>query len=284
MASIPCFATPVASATPGWTEESELLERGWTTAPLLDAPEVHELQALLQIVALEDRSTFYASPAHAWGAVATSFHDAALEVLAGVLDAAAPSLRPFMVAATVKPAGAGPLLFHHDWTYTDEAEVSPTFLWIPLVDVDRRNGCLEVVSNTHVDAPATIRPSRGPRGVHPTEPLQAEYRAAATAPRLAAGEALVFHPATIHGSGPNDTDRTRPAITVALVPKGADLVHFHLDEAGHLSGHAVEPSFFTSHPYATRPSSPPTVRPWAPSIATADLAATLRAGRSRSET
>lgn len=244
--------------------------QGFTHVELFDAPTCQVLAAVVLSAIPEPAPEFFASPAHAWGDVAAGLHRDVLDVVGPQLRQDFPDHRVFMVAATVKGPVGGVVKYHQDWTYTDERRHRPLFLWCPLVDVDDASGVLQMVPGSHLDSERTVRASVGLHGRHVTEPFQAELAACAIGRPMRAGEAIAFDPATIHGSGPNSTGQVRPAITIALVPHGAALVHFHSGPDG-LSGHHVDDDFFTRHDYATRPVGPATITPWAPCISEADI-------------
>lgn len=251
-----------------WTE---LAVQGFTTHRLIGEPALGALRAIVSSLEVEAMGRFVASPAHVWGERAAALQRECLPHLVDALDSAVPGHRPFLVAATVKGPGGGPVEFHQDWTYTDERVARPVFLWIPLVDVDERNGVLGAVAGSHLCAPETIRPSRGVHAPQFAPERMAAFAARATWQPLRAGEAMVFDPATLHASGPNRTDEFRPAITVALVPEGVDLVHFCQDEAGALTGFGVEDAFFVDNDYGTPPDRTPDLEPWWRAITDADF-------------
>lgn len=247
----------------------DLLDRdGFTTVELLSSDGVAAAVALLESLGLPDGHAFYASPAHDWGDRARDIDLRLRAICDARLRDLLPGHEPFVSGFTSKGRQTGgPVTFHQDWTYTDERRLRPVFLWCPLVDTDPGNGGLEVVPGSH-HWTTGIRPSRS---VPPTEAVADRLRGLSRPVELRAGQALVFDPGVLHGSGPNPDDHPRPAFTIALVPAGAELVHFHLDDDGELTGYRVDESFFTMHPYGTRPDLEPSVVPWSAAITVADL-------------
>jgi hypothetical protein len=255
------------------TVDRDLLStQGHTAVPLLAAATCLELDEAIQRFGLAEDHAFFASPAHAFGAPAQGFDRTAKALVADAVTAVLPGHVPFFVAATTKGARGEDVRYHQDWTYTDEREVRPVFLWCPLVDVDGDNGTLSVIPGSHRWSDS-IRPSRE---IQVTEDLQADLEPLGRPVDLRAGEALVFDPATFHGSGPNHTDRRRPAVTIATVPFGTDLVHFHEHPDGRLQGARVDPDFFTAHPYGTPPTGYPEVAPWTTAVTAAELTRAIR--------
>ena len=245
---------------------------GYTTATVLRPRDVRAVRAGLGDFGLADDHGFFASPAFAPGETARAFDLLVRSIVAPVLGELLPGYQPFMVAATTKGRrSTTPIKFHQDWTYTDERQHRPIFLWCPLIDVDEGNGALRVVPGSNRWTSA-IRPSR--RLEVTEEHQEALGRRARTLP-LKAGQAVVFDPATLHGSGPNPTDAERPAVTIAVAPTGAELVHFHEDDDGNLVGATVDDRFFTMHPYGTAPTGYPALAAWDRAVSTDDLAAAL---------
>ena len=98
---------------------------------------------------------------------------------------------------------------------------------------------------------------------------------------LRSGQALAFDPATVHGSVPNRSSARRPAFTIAVVPTGAQLVHYHEADDGRLEGFIVDDAFFTTNPYRTRPMGYPTFEPTGRSLGEDDLRTALGLGAAR---
>ena len=90
---------------------------------------------------------------------------------------------------------------------------------IALDDADETNGCLRVVRGSHRRG---LLPGRQGGGV--LDPLftdPAHFDAdAQVAAEMPAGSLLFFSPHTVHGSGPNRSDRMRRALVVTYQPAG----------------------------------------------------------------
>ncbi len=241
---------------------------------VLTARQIRRIRRFLRSFDLAEDHGFFASPTHAHGTAAQTFDRKVKRLLSRRLAAAVPGYRPFMVAVTSKGASSAQAIkYHQDWTYTDERDHRPVFLWCPLVDVDAGNGALHVVPGSHQWSSA-IRPSRR---IQVTEQVQDLLEARGVAVPMRAGQALAFDPALCHGSPPNPTPTPRPAITIAFAPIGAQLVHFHLDDDDRLAGFAVDDAFFTTNPYGTEPVGRPPIEPWGTVLTADELLAGLRA-------
>lgn len=227
---------------------------GYDTVGVLSTSLVDELLELFESLPLPEEHPFHASSAHGSRECARRI-DLQLKArltrpVERVLPPGGPVL-PFLAAMISKGARSGATVeFHQDWTYTDERHHQATLVWIPLVDVGERQGALRVVPGSHRWSDG-IRPS-GQGAPGPVQ--QAQLEAASVRLDLQAGEAVVYHPALLHGSSANVIDHARPAVAIAFAPEGAPLVHFHRD-GERMDGYVIDESFFTTEPFGARPKA-----------------------------
>jgi ectoine hydroxylase-related dioxygenase (phytanoyl-CoA dioxygenase family) len=119
------------------------------------------------------------------------------------------------------PGPTGAKGIHRDLRVVDEARYRAVCVWVPLVDVDERNGALRVL-------PGSQHVPTGPRSV-PRSPADADDAMAdldfadLEPVPMRAGEAVVFDLALVHGSDVNRSSAPRPAVGVAYVPTEATL-------------------------------------------------------------
>lgn len=238
---------------------------GFARGGRLDADDLAALRKAGAGLALPDDVAFHATNAHGSRAEAVAADSVVRRHAGALLADVLPGWRAFLGAYVVKGTSPNRVSLHQDWTYLDERGTRSYLAWIPLVDVDDANGALRFVPGSH-------RWSDGIRASGPAPPLVGDddqdrvVGAAVTVP-LAAGEAVVYDSAVVHGSAANGSGRLRPAIVVAVVPDGCPVLHFHHDGTG-LHGAAVDDGFFTEHPFGSAPVGSP-VEPWAPPVATA---------------
>jgi ectoine hydroxylase-related dioxygenase (phytanoyl-CoA dioxygenase family) len=114
------------------------------------------------------------------------------------------------------------MLLHQDWSFTDVDRFEIGTLWIPLCDVNRKNGGLiflpgsqHVFSNYVSSSIQTLRISSAS---FPEQLLRF--------PEVKTGQAVVFNPSVFHGSCPNYTDQVRIAVTINIFPKDAPFVYY----------------------------------------------------------
>lgn len=220
---------------------------------------VGELSGLFVDLGLEPCHRYFASNVHLDRSSSRRIDQVLKERLVPVLGPVVGASEPFLAAMISKGAFAGARVeFHQDWTYTDERHHRVRIAWIPLVDVDESNGCMLMVPGSHRWTDG-IRPSGAPA---PAPAMQEALAALAVPAPMSAGDVIVYDPAILHGSCPNPTGGPRPAVAIAFAPAGAQLVHFHLDLAGDLSGAAIDEAFFSIAEFGAAPDGYPEIAPW----------------------
>jgi thioesterase domain-containing protein/ectoine hydroxylase-related dioxygenase (phytanoyl-CoA dioxygenase family)/glycosyltransferase involved in cell wall biosynthesis len=114
---------------------------------------------------------------------------------------------------------------HQDPSVVDESLLKSFGLWCPLVDVNEKNGCLQVVPKSHL-----LNSKKRPLFVfdgfpYSKETLSIIQQQYLTAVPMKAGQALIYDRRLLHGSPPNLTNFERVAAIGILVPKD-DPIHF----------------------------------------------------------
>jgi hypothetical protein len=242
---------------------------GFLTVPLLDAGAVSRLRAEFDRFAPPEGHGFHASSAHGSRADARAADQLLKAALRPALAEVLPGHEPVLAAFISKGVADGAVVdVHQDWTYTDERHHRAVLLWIPLVDGDERNGALRVLPGSH----RWTTGLRASGADHATAPLQDELRAQSVPVALEAGTAFVYDPALLHGSFPNTSPHPRPVVAIAFAPRDAPLLHFHVDDAGELTGWVIDESHYTLTPYAARPVGCAPYAPWAPLVSTEEIA------------
>jgi hypothetical protein len=124
---------------------------------------------------------------------------------------------PFGCTYFVKdPRGGLPVLWHQDGhPWLQMGVVVAVTLWIPLDPVDGGNGALAVIPGSHRMPARPLVPVADPPSLFglATEPDLVDARAARHLD-LVPGDVSAHHPAVIHGSGANVSDRQRRALAI----------------------------------------------------------------------
>jgi hypothetical protein len=232
-----------------------LERRGAVTCPWLGAEARVALDAAVDALGLDGSSGFHDTAAAGLGfeerqavheLLVDSFAEPARRVLA--------DYQPVMSAVMTKwPGPGGEKTIHRDFQLVDERRFRTVCVWVPLGDVDGDNGALRVLPGSHL-VPTGIRSvPRTPE--HPPDPLRALTMADLDAVPVAAGDAVVFDLAVVHGSDVNRTDVPRRAVGVAYAPAAAELSLRYVHDDGRVELlHVDDPDVFRRIDWGRRPT------------------------------
>lgn len=153
------------------------------------------------------------------------------------------AIRQFAVKRPHDPTGVvGP---HQDWSITDETQYEPLVVWIALADVDVQTGALWMVPGSHRIAPGVRTNSSKADYYCPLQDVARELqRQHARFIPLRAGEAVAYHPATVHGSEVHRGDTDRLAAIVGCLPRTAPCYHYFRSQRSHVDVYDIGDRFF----------------------------------------
>lgn len=209
----PSSIRPVTSSLP------EILDRGYTILPFLDAREVAALKAIHDTTQPEVPRDLYNS-AFASPEERRRTLERIMEVVEPKARELMPGYRTFMASfVTKRPRTThGRMGMHQDYSFVDHETHLGLNLWAPLCDVDERNGCMRMGAYTqrfgHISA---MPPNPGPYA-----PLYRDVEAhwLSSVP-MSAGDACVFDTRVLHATEENRTDSERVALFMNFVPANA---------------------------------------------------------------
>ena len=191
-----------------------------------------------------------------------AFADVFTDALGGVLD----DHRLFNTSLLVKwPGQDGAMGTHQDWTFVHEDRFRSVTVWCPLVDVEQRNGALELLPGSHRIL-THIRCSPSLPETY-QDPLAGLGEADLAAWPLPAGTAIALDHAVAHRSPPNWSDAPRIAIAGAFAPSEAVLQHHYRDPSGRVWAFDIpDAAWFRTFDIGQRPHDVPCrgERPFAP--------------------
>jgi ectoine hydroxylase-related dioxygenase (phytanoyl-CoA dioxygenase family) len=193
-------------------------------------------------------------------------HDALADVFTDALSGTLDDYRLFNTSILVKwPGEDGAMGTHQDWTFVQEDRFRSVTVWCPLVDVEQRNGALELLPGSHrVLTHARCSPSL-PETYD--DPLRGLGDGDLASWPLSAGSAIALDHAVAHRSPPNWTDAPRIAIAGAFVPTEAVLQHHYRDPSGRIWAFDIpDAAWFQTFDIGQRPHDVPCQgeRPFAP--------------------
>ena len=232
---------------------------GFVTLDLLDAAKRAELQELLAgiyrdstkdnaRVQSEYELSFFNKDTEYKRRVREAIHGFFAPLLDPILD----DYEPLIVNLFNKVPGTGEVPIHQNWTFVDEAKYTSVSVWVPLCDVARVNGTLEVVPGTH----RSLTPYRSPSipwvfagredeiKEHLMEPLELSF-----------GQVAILDDAILHYSGDNHSDADRGTIQLIMKPRGVQAIHYYCPdvEQGELEVFGVDSDFFAGFDMHARP-------------------------------
>lgn len=117
---------------------------------------------------------------------------------------------------------------HQDGSFVEnESENNSVNCWIPLVDVDIRNGCLGFIKGSNKIL-KNIRPLPSPYVYRPLDNHETSLIPYFELVPMKAGEVVIFDNKTIHSSPPNVTNTSRLAISLWITQKNTPLRGYYL--------------------------------------------------------
>lgn len=158
-------------------------------------------------------------------------------------------------AFTVKECGPESFFdFHLDWSMLNEDKHVSLSIWSPLVDVNKLNGHLWVLSGSH-KLGKTIRGGPGlflyapqstlPLGSGVFDKHIIEGRA---------GLAVIYDHRLVHGSPPNMGNDRRIAVNHTMIPEGISSLHYSLNkDKTEIRAYQVDTAFYCTYNMMTEP-------------------------------
>lgn len=193
-------------------------------------------------------------------------HRELLGAMAPILDTLLTGHRPLMSSFVTKGfvtkahPETGTMPPHQDWTFVDEDVSSSLNVWIPLVDVDDRNGALSLLPGGH-RMPFTVRGTDTP---NPFRAVEEAVAAQMVELPMRAGDVLVHDHRVLHSSPPNRRRRPRVVAGCAVIADAAAPIHFRQVGPDRVARYELDPSFYLEHTFGAD-TLPPSAR-WAATV------------------
>ena len=137
------------------------------------------------------------------------------------------------------PGEKGILPLHQDWNLVDEKKARSYNLWIPLVDVNEKNGAMRILVGSHAKQ-ETFRGPNVPPVLHRISSAVDQHMVSLN---MKKGEAVLYDHALWHSSPENQTDELRLAFVLGVVPKEAELTYYQ-QNGDLVEEYASHPNFF----------------------------------------
>jgi len=203
--------------------DKALLKEGYVVVPFLDEEAVSGLKTFFHENHPQGVNGFYAT-AHATDiAFRQRMNDRIKEAFAGPIAQYFSGCKALGGSFVVKSKeNTSRLHPHQDWNIVDEDKFRSFNIWVPLVDLNERNGAIRVMPRSH----GWVRNFRGPNIPDAFENVQEDIWKRMKPLHMRAGEALVYDHRLFHASDPNTTDDLRVAAVFGIIPEAAQMFYY----------------------------------------------------------
>lgn len=239
--------------------EEKFNKDGFVNVDLLSASEVEDLREIFKRLDEEGRKgTFNVDSSYKLSyfnndpAYRKKVFDTVSEYFRDKLDNILKDYKPLMINIFNKEPGRGEVPVHQNWTFVDEDKYSSVSVWVPLVDVSRENGTMEVVRGSH----KVVSKFRGPTIPWAFVDLIPEIKEKYMEPiNLKAGQVSILDDGIVHYTSENNSEEPRWAIQLIMRPKEATPIHYYRpsDTENKLEIIEVDNDFYTRFDMNTKP-------------------------------
>ncbi len=119
---------------------------------------------------------------------------------------------------------------HQDWSLVDESQYQQFNLWIPLCDIDKKNGMMYLIPGSNFKNFPFVRATNVDYFYENHKDVVFQHSIPI---KVKAGSIVLFDNSLIHYSDPNLSDSTRVAIVCTLFTKGAPTLVYYHDKVNH---------------------------------------------------
>lgn len=225
--------------------ERELRQNGYIVLPLLGEHQVKDLNDFFQKTRPDIRKGFHSTSTNNNLSYRKDVHDFIEKIFNPIVDEILSDYESIYASFVVKePGEEGNFPFHMDWSMVDEHQYISLAFWTPLIDTYEENGPLLVLESSHKigmsyrGGPFLFQAMQ--ERSWDKEPLLQRQLC------LKKGEVIIYDHRLFHGSLPNKTNETRPALNFTVKPKEAQLLHYHLNK-GKIERYHIHKDFFLEY-------------------------------------
>lgn len=118
------------------------------------------------------------------------------------------------------------LKLHQDMTLVDEATYTGVNIWIPLIDLTKENGAIEILPRSH----RLFKTYRGASLPDIYDGIEEQVHSLMQTLYLKAGQAAIFDQSIIHYSPANKSNSDRPVINTFITHKSAGIQIYYWDK------------------------------------------------------
>jgi hypothetical protein len=225
---------------------------GYVSINLLDSKGVQQLRDLIEKLnkdhidqSTEEKSSYKLSFFNDDLAFKQQLFKALTDFFQPLVDQYLFRYKPLIINIFDKEPGKGEVPVHQNWTFVDEDLSTSVSVWIPLVDVSRANGTLEVVKGSH----KVLCKYRSPSLPWVFDELNDILKAKYLQPfELCVGQAAIIDDGILHWSSENKTNTVRTAVQLIMAPEEVDTIHYHHPKgSAEVEVYKVDPLFFMQY-------------------------------------
>ncbi|HUH75705.1 MAG TPA: phytanoyl-CoA dioxygenase family protein [Chitinophagales bacterium] len=231
--------------------ENEFREKGYVVIPLLEKEQLKTLQEAFYDSKPSDQKGFHSTSTNNNLEYRKSVNDLIQSIYYPLSQQYIEDYDPIYASFVVKePGQEGNFPLHMDWSMVDERNYISLAFWSPLVDTNTNNGPLIVLEGSH-QLGLSFR--GGPflfQALNDGKISSNKFKTQTLF--LKAGEVVIYDHRLFHGSLPNLTHDTRPALNFTMKPKEAKLLHYHQNE-NEIETHFVDKYFFNQYMMGDQP-------------------------------
>ncbi len=226
--------------------DRQLEDLGYVVLPGAAASVVPSLRAAHRQLVGRVPPGFHSTPYTRDPTTRRRVHDRLVQLLGPVVEREVSGARPILGSFVTKRRGsAGRMPPHMDWTFVDEHVAASLNFWVPLEDVDERNGAMEVLPASH----RVVGTIRGLGTDNPFAGIEPDVARHMVTVPMEAGDVLVHDHRLLHASEPNQSRRARLVAALALVPESTPTIHFRQTGPGELVRYDLDDQFFVDYVY-----------------------------------
>ena len=181
-------------------------------------------------------------------------HRRIMEVFQPFADALLDNYKTIISSYAIKkPAQDSHWHVHQDDHFLDERKHTSLSIWVPLQDVNSKNGAMQILKGSHqmftdIRTPNIPKPYDGYKDL-----IKEKYL---TTIEMKAGEGLIFDHKLVHASGPNLSDAIRFAAVAVFAPQEAELMFYYKDphpDATEVETLRLADNFYQEFPLGDKP-------------------------------
>lgn len=218
-----------------------LLTNGFVVVPFLTEKEVDDLVTFYFANHSSSKEGMYATAHVPDIAFRMKMNDFIKKVFSRAIDEYFEHCNPLGGSFIAKGKGAkGTLQPHQDWNIVDEDLFRSFNIWVPLVDLNEKNGAIKILPQSHSWL-KTYRSANIGSIFQDFNDLLWEK----TLPLyMKKGEALIYDHRLLHASSENVSDELRLAAVYGIIPSEAEMYYYHKVDDSRVEVFESNPDFF----------------------------------------